>query len=453
MNRSIQSRLILSSSVVLFCFLGLAGFVLDAAYKQGAQSALNDRLQIHLYSILAVAEVSKKNRLVMPSSLSEPRFSQIDSGLYAYIFNDNAQAVWRSISSAGETIEPAQHLKPGQKTYIKTDKNGVASIALHYKATLESVFGQTTPFEFVVIDSTLGVAHQVAGFRSVLWQWLGGIGVFLILLQFWIIRFSLQPLQNIVSDLEKIHQGEKQSLENHYSDELKDIANTLNRLIDNERSHLRRYRDTLADLAHSLKTPLSVLTGIYEQKKLTDIDKKTIKSQTLIMGQLVDYQLQKAAAKGSQTLSKALDIKSIVQQVIDSLEKVYAEKALRVVCHIEQGLRFKAEKGDLFELFGNLLDNAFKWANSEVRIDINSSNNKNSKDIQIIIEDDGPGIPDDELKNVLRRGIRADQSVNGHGIGLAVVNELVSLYKGQLKSEKAASGGQKWIVTLPKSLF
>ena len=171
------------------------------------------------------------------------------------------------------------------------------------------------------------------------------------------------------------------------------------------------------------------------------------------MGQLVDYQLQKAAAKGSQTLSKALDIKSIVQQVIDSLEKVYAEKALRVVCHIEQGLRFKAEKGDLFELFGNLLDNAFKWANSEVRIDINSSNNKNSKDIQIIIEDDGPGIPDDELKNVLRRGIRADQSVNGHGIGLAVVNELVSLYKGQLKSEKSASGGQKWIVTLPKLLF
>ncbi len=148
-----------------------------------------------------------------------------------------------------------------------------------------------------------------------------------------------------------------------------------------------------------------------------------------------------------------MDIKSIVQQVIDSLEKVYAEKALRVVCHIEQGLRFKAEKGTFLSclviywithLNGQIQKFASILIARIIRI---------QKTFQIIIEDDGPGIPDDELKNVLRRGIRADQSVNGHGIGLAVVNELVSLYKGQLKSEKAASGGQKWIVTLPKSLF
>lgn len=451
MNTSIQSRLILSASIILFCFLGLAGLVLDAAYKKGAQNALNDRLQIHLYSILAAVEVSKNNRLIMPSSLSEPRFSQIDSGLYAFIFNDKAQLVWRSVSSAGEVIEAVENLNAGQKVYLKNHQRGQPRVALHYKAILESSLGQSSPFEFVVIESTLGVDNQVAGFRSVLWQWLGGIGFLLIIIQFWIIRVSLQPLRHIVSDLEKIQQGYAKHLENHYSDELKDIANTLNKLIDNERTHLKRYRNTLADLAHSLKTPLSVLTGIYEQVNLTSDDKEIIENQTLLMRQLVDYQLQKAAAKGHQTISQALDIELIVLQITDSLEKVYADKSLVVRKDIEPNLKFNAEKGDFFELFGNLLDNAFKWANSMVRVSVKNVDDHSVPGIQIVIEDDGPGIAKDELENVLQRGIRIDESVKGHGIGLAVVNELVSLYNGGLESSAGSSGGQKWTIFLPNN--
>lgn len=130
MNSSIQSRLIFSASIILFCFLGLAGFVLDTAYQKGAQTALNDRLQIHLYSILGKAEVSKNNRLVMPSNLSEPRFSQVYSGLYAYIFNHKGDVVWRSSSSAGETIQAVSNLKPGQKNTYKTSQTG--ALVLNY---------------------------------------------------------------------------------------------------------------------------------------------------------------------------------------------------------------------------------------------------------------------------------------------------------------------------------
>lgn len=448
MNSSIQSRLIFSASIILFCFLGLAGFVLDTAYQKGAQTALNDRLQIHLYSILGTAEVSKNNRLVMPSNLSEPRFSQVYSGLYAYIFNHKGDVVWRSSSSAGETIQAVSNLKPGQKKYIQNQSNGGASVELHYKAILDNAFSESSTFEFVVIESTSGVDNQVAGFRYVLWRWLGGIGLLLIIIQFWIIRMSLKPLRHIVEDLEKIQTGDAEHLGNHYSDELKDIANTLNRLIDNERTHLKRYRNTLADLAHSLKTPLSVLTGIYEQAKLAKADQKTIENQTLIMKQLVDYQLQKAAAKGHQTLMLPLNLESIINQLTSSLDKVYIDKKLTIKTNIDKTIKFNAEKGDMFELFGNLLDNAYKWANTSVRVDLQTVKN-NGQELRIIIEDDGPGIPTEEIDNVLQRGIRADEATHGHGIGLAVVNELVSLYGGSLTSIESSLGGQKWIILLP----
>jgi two-component system sensor histidine kinase PhoQ len=451
MNSSIQSRLLVSASIVLIGFLSLAAFVLDAAYKRGAQQALHDQLQIHLYSILAKAELSRNNRLMVPSGLSEPRFMQVASGLYAYIFDTKGEVVWRSSSSTGEQTNSVKSLSPGQKTFIRSSSLERPSIELHYKAILENAFEQSTTFEFVVIESSDSLDNQVASFRSVLWQWLGGIGFLLLIVQFFIIRISLQPLRHIVLNIEEIQQGNAQHLNTHYSDELKDIANTLNRLIDNERTHLKRYRNTLADLAHSLKTPLSVLTGLYGQKSLSTHDIKTLETQTLQMRQLVDYQLQKAAAKGHQTLALPLSIEPIIQQITTSLNKVYLDKQLTVVTNIDDSIKFNAEQGDMFEIFGNLLDNAYKWANSNIyiRVQINSNNDSAKQGVKIIIEDDGPGIPKNELDNMLKRGIRADESTHGHGIGLAVVNELVSLYNGSLESGTGDLDGQRWTIFLP----
>jgi two-component system sensor histidine kinase PhoQ len=143
MNSSIQFRLVVSASIVLFCFLGLAGFALDRAYQKGAQTALNERLQIHLYSILGKAELSKSRELVMPTGLSEPRFSQIGSGLYAYIFSDNGDVMWRSSSSTGEAIKAIKSMSAGEKTFVKTNLNKQSNIELHYKAILESPFEES----------------------------------------------------------------------------------------------------------------------------------------------------------------------------------------------------------------------------------------------------------------------------------------------------------------------
>jgi len=450
-STSIQSRLVLSASFVLFCFLGLAGFALDRAYQNGAQKALNERLQIHLYSILAEAELTQNNQLMMRSALSDPRFRQPDSGLYVFVFNQNGKLAWRSLSSAGFNVKPLKQLTTGLNRYIENSLYEQASIELHYQAILEGSAGQSRVFEFIVVESSQSMNNQIAGFRSELWQWLGGIGFLLILTQFVIIRTSLKPLRLIVNDLENIQQGHTQQLDHNYSDELKELASMLNKLITNERTHLKRYRDTLADLAHSLKTPLSVLTGLYTQEKLTTADVQMLKTQTQQMRQLVDYQLQKAAAKGHQTLAAPLALQPIIQQLIDSLNKVYIDKHLTASVNISTDIKFSAERGDMYELFGNLLDNAYKWADSAVTISVQQYDNAELKQqgIKIVIEDDGPGIQAEQLAAVLQRGIRVDESVNGHGIGLAVINELVALYNGTLESKPCELGGQHWVIYLP----
>lgn len=451
MKNSIQSRLIISASFVFFCFLGLAGLALDAAYQKGAQNALNERLQIHLYSILAAAELSKDNKIIMSSGLSEPRFAQIDSGLSAFVFDDIGRLVWRSASSAGDTVKTQKELGIGEKNIINKRLDNQPVIELRYKAVLENSNGLSKAFEFIVVESTRSLDSQVSGFRAVLWQWLGGIAVLLMVVQFFILRKSLEPLRKIVSDLEKIQVGEREHLDNHYSEELKDIADTLNRLVDNERSHLLRYRNTLADLAHSLKTPISVLTGLYEQGSLLGKDVDILKKQTLRMRQSVDFQLHKAAVKGHQTLNKPLHLEPIIEQIIASLTKVYAEKHISITKSIDTNIKFNAEKGDVFEFFGNLIDNAFKWANTTINITVQYvAQTKNTlAGIQIFIEDDGPGISSDMLTDVMQRSARMDESITGSGIGLAIVKELVDRYEGEMTSKRGNLGGQAWLIKLP----
>lgn len=451
MKNSIQSRLLISASLILCFFLSLAAFVIDKAYKEGTESALRDRLQIHLYSILASTELTKNLKVVIPSNLAEPRFSQIESGLMSFAFDNFSNQVWRTKSSTGYSVKPIIYLPTGEKRYVtSTEANGASYLQLHYKAILENKFKKTAIFEFIIIESTKGVELQIANFRSVLWQWLGGIALMLIITQLIVIKRSLRPLHRIMSDLESIQQGSSHQLDSHYSVELKNIAQMINQLINNERTHLHRYRNTLSDLAHSLKTPLSVLTGIYEKDTLEQEDVATLEKQTLMMRQLVDYQLNRAAAKGHQTLTESVSLKPVVIQLTDSLDKVYFDKALNVTKTIED-IDFYAEKGDLYELFGNLLDNAYKWATSAVNINVNTSNNQEDEThgIAIIIEDDGPGISDETLQNVLKRGIRADETTHGHGIGLAVVNELINLYGGTISSSKGELGGQQWQIFLP----
>jgi two-component system sensor histidine kinase PhoQ len=300
---------------------------------------------------------------------------------------------------------------------------------------------------FSVAEDSAFVDKHVARFRETLRIWFFSVGLVLIMIQFVVLRWSLKPLRCIVKDLAAIEAGEKSNLDGRYPSELRGLSDNLNTLISSERAHLERYRNTLADLSHSLKTPLAILRGCMERE---DIPRQIVQDQISRMNEIIEYQLQKAAAKGSKKLTGNVHAAQIIKKIITSLEKVYKDKQIVFSLHLDESLRIQCEEGDLYEIAGNLLDNAAKWCRKTIQVSLlRSGDLKSSPRVVLQIEDDGSGIAPEKLSDILKRGVRADEKIQGHGIGMAVVHELIELLGGELKGETSPTlGGMKWRVYL-----
>ncbi|MCK5888608.1 MAG: GHKL domain-containing protein [Methylococcales bacterium] len=443
---SLSFRLFISVTFVLAVFFCLIAFVLEQGFKESAERSLQEKLQIHIYSLLSVADLTDDGELKMPVTLQDPRFSSIDSGLYASIQQTNSVLIWRSISASYISFFPSVSLNPGESKFIKDYGN---NFLLHYAVIWETHKGQEQYYLFTVAEDKQFVTDQINVFRVTIRSWFASISILLILIQFFVLRWSLKPLRLIGNDLEKIEAGKKEQLDGQYPSELKGLAGNLNALILSERAHLERYRNTLADLAHSLKTPLAILTGCIEPEVT---NKRIVAEQILRMNEIVEYQLQKAAAQGERRLSGEIDISVIIEKVISSLSKVYREKRINFSFQRHGSCTIYGEEGDIYEIAGNLLDNAAKWCRKNVSVSLThlDKNKHTPYSIVLQVEDDGSGIPEKKLEDILQRGVRADERIQGHGIGMAVVKELIDLLGGQLVSSKSGElGGMKWLVYLP----
>ncbi|MGF1528794.1 MAG: ATP-binding protein, partial [Candidatus Competibacterales bacterium] len=255
-----------------------------------------------------------------------------------------------------------------------------------------------------------------------------------------VLRWSLTPLRQVAREIQDIEAGRQLTLAGHYPAELQPLTRNLNQLVSRSRDHLERYRNTLGDLAHSLKTPLAVLGSSLETG--ADDLKHTVREQVVRMNQTVDYQLQRAAAAGRIALTAPVPVSAAAQQIVHSLAKVYSDKGLDFQWQVADELVFNGDRGDLLEVLGNLMDNACKWAAKTVRL--RAWPLATSGDVVLVVEDDGPGIPDHRRATILQRGVRADPHTAGHGIGLAVVRELVEdIYRGQLTIDDSPLGGAR----------
>ncbi len=445
-SKSLSFRLLVSAGVVLASFFILVAIVLEQGYRESAEQTLRENLKIQVYSLLSAAELTRAGQIKIPKELREPRFSNPGSGLYAWIQPADANVVWFSPSAIGLNASSAPEMESGKYIFL-LDEQG--RYVLHYKVIWETGRGREREYIFSVAEESLFVAKQVDRFKTALGSWLLVMGLILILIQFLVLRWGLSPLRLIVRDLEAIERGEKSLLDGSYATELRGLAGNLNALISSERAHLERYRNTLADLAHSLKTPLAILRGSIDSPVL---DKKTVHDQISRMDEIVEYQLQRAAAKGEKKITGTIDAAQGVDKIIASMKKVHADKP--IVFEIKKPDKFKiyCEQGDFYEIAGNLIDNACKWCDKKVRISIFNKNQIKQHGFSFLlqIEDDGPGIPADHLDDILKRGVRADQNIDGHGIGMAVVNEIIDLLGGQLLGDKSQIlGGMRWRVYLP----
>ena len=448
--QSIHNRLLIASSLVLAGFLGITGFALDRAFNDSAIAAARENLQSRVYALLAAADADEQGRLLLPEHLPERRLSDPDSGLYAMVINADAGLFWQSASLAGRTIRDLAHQSPGKRHFHTLRNAGSQLLALDYGVAWEDDTGVEREFTFVVAEDMRPMQAEIERFRMSLWRWLGGLAIVLLMAQGWILRWGLSPLRGVAGDLRNIQQGATDQLEGDYPRELRGLTSSLNELLAHASSVRQRYRNSLDDLAHSLKTPLAFLRSVAEDQQQDCNQLREVTSEQVErMNSIVQTQLQRAAVSGRTTLAKPIALEPLVGRLVQSLKKIYQQKKLAIDVNIQPGIVFRGDEEDLLEMLGNLLENAFKFADSGIRI----SASQTRDELLLGIEDDGPGIPPKQLQQVVQRGIRADreQPVPGQGIGLAVVNEIVSLYKGKLEISNGESAGAKLVLRFPRS--
>ncbi len=443
---SLTQRLLFAVSIVLTAFLGLSAFSLNNAFQASTDSAIKKRLENDVYTILAAAEFQEDGQVKMPDTLAIPDFSIPNSGLYAQI-TSGRDIIWQSHSLLGQFIALPEHPGPSQSHYsIVTLSSGVQLMNLAYGVVWENSTGKKFAYTINVSEDLNIVNQQKVRFQHSLWYWLGGTGVILLILQVVILRWSLQPLHEVTLDLHAIETGDRRRLSEDYPPELRQLTQNINTLLEHEQSRRERYKNSLADLAHSLKTPLAVIRGELEKgpdnPQLFPITQEQLNRVT----ELVDYQLQRAATEGQSRFQTPISLDDIAQKIIHSLDKVYQHKQITTQREITQTVFIHADEGDMYELLGNLLENAYKYCIQRVAIYIQHDEHS----IKIIIDDDGKGIPDTIKANILHRGQRIDTQIEGHGLGLAIVSDIVDAYQGEINITHSHLGGARFSITLPR---
>jgi len=304
-----------------------------------------------------------------------------------------------------------------------------------------------------VMETVEPTTAEIREFQSNLYFWFGGLALFLSIAQLLLLRWGMKPLQQLATEVSKIEAGEKNQLEQHYPPELQAVSDNMNLLIKSERERQSRYRTTLGDLAHSLKTPLAVISGILQQSKQQALQSNSdnaepmneLDEQLERMNQIVSYQLKRATRSGkSGYLGVPVSVQPVVEKVIAALEKVYRDKPVTLEKDLDLEAVFRGEVSDLMEFTGNLLDNAFKYCNSRIRISIK----RNMDHLEFEIEDDGQGIAESDREWVLQRGARGDTLKSGQGIGLAVAVDIISSYNGEIIVYTSDLGGARICVTI-----
>jgi two-component system sensor histidine kinase PhoQ len=316
--------------------------------------------------------------------------------------------------------------------------------------TWEFADGRTAAYTFAMGVSLEPYNERQATFRNYLIGWFLGVTLTMLLVVSGLLTFVLRPVRRLERQVREVEAGDRVKLTGNYPSELVGLADNLNMLIDTERRRLVRYRNTLDDLAHSLKTPLAAMrTLLAEQRSQPAEDRgEALNRELERMDQRVSYQLRRARASGATGLgTEPVAVAPVVEDLKLTLDKVYRDKRVACSVAVAPGASFRGDPGDLTEILGNLMDNAYKYCTSRVRVKAESTPDR----LVITVADDGKGIGDEFAAQLFQRGKRADESVPGQGIGLAVVRETVELYRGSLAVGKSDLGGAELRVELSRA--
>lgn len=429
----------LSAAVlVLVLFLILTSFALEQAFRDAARAAREERLLGQIYFLMAVAELDGAT-LIFPESLAEPRLNLPRSGLYAQVLGEDGGLVWASRSAMTTDVPPlASTLASGeQRSRLLQDDGGILYLVQSFGVTW-ATGDEPHSFTFAVAEDLAALNEELNQFRRSLATSFGAMGAVLIAALFVLLRWGLRPLRRVAAEVAAIESGSQEMIHGDYPTELQGLTHNLNALLAHEQAQRRRLDQSFGDLAHSLKTPLAVLRVTERDAALSQDVAAVLGEQLARMEHIVDYQLKRArsAATAAAGLAPPIPVRPAVDRVVGALNKVYRDKDVHVTVVCDAGKVFRGSDGDLLEVIGNLLDNAFKWSRTQVRVTVTDD-----QGLRLRVEDDGPGIPADRRRQLVMRGVRADELAPGHGLGLAMTKELCAAYGGQLELGGSPLGG------------
>jgi len=448
MRRSIHFRLLLAATLVLAAFLGLAGIAVEQAYHNSSRQALREGLLASVYSLLAAAQEDEAGGMRLPELLPDPRFNQPASGLLAVVEALNGEYRWRSASALGTSLEwPHISAEPGRPLYGEVPDADGRRHALIQFAIVWELDGGEWNYLISVAEDLAGFEAEQAAFRRTLWLWLAGVALLLLLAQGAVLRWGLRPLRQVAGALRDVEAGRAERLGGDYPAELQGLTENINSFIEQSARRQARYRNSLDDLAHSLKTPMAVLQGALDAQGDEDCVslRQTAAEQMARMQAIVGRQLQRAAASGGRVLARPVEVRPVAERLIASLRKVYRDHELDIDLTLSKDAAFRGDPTDLMEILGNLLDNAFKHARHRLALSVRQEKGV----LRLEIDDDGPGIPAEIRDEVLQRGMRGDESVAGQGIGFAAAEEIISAYGGRLDLDDSPLGGARVVVSFP----
>ena len=423
---------------MLVLFLTITGFVLDRSFQASVVAGAEEQLQLVVFSLLGSAQ-EQEGEFDFDQGLPEPRLEQPESGLYAQISNDLGEVLWWSPSTlTTEVVFPVVNTQPG--VYVFTDlEQPVPRFVLSRTVIWEDVDNEQVVFS--VATDQMPFLTSIAQFRRSLWFGLGAATTFFIITQLLALRWGLLPLRAMAQEVQELQDGERESLSEAYPQELTGLAVNLDQFVEHEKRSRSRYRNAMEDLAHSLKTPLAVAKNALLEHQ---VPRMLLDEQIERMETTVTHQLSRASLAGPVVMGKSVALDEVVQRLLRALQTAYTERGICVTTDLETGATAMGDERDFMEMLGNLLENAFKYTQSQVQVSVARGNS-----VLITIEDDGGGIPESLRAEVLSRGARLDEIESGQGIGLAVVSDLVQLYKGNLAIDDSEMGGAKISVTIP----
>ncbi|MFT5420983.1 MAG: two-component system sensor histidine kinase PhoQ [Candidatus Endobugula sp.] len=432
-SNSLFNRIFFASFIILPIFILLSGSLLLNTFQHSQMKAEQEKLQAQLYLLLGVTEI-ESGKPSLPNQLTEPRLNQQNSGLYAFIANNKHQELWRSASAE---LLPA--LLPRLNNSFTLNQRLFSQLSIADTDSQLNILSFDTEwidendnnqaFRFIIISDASPLIAEIKSYRSRLWQWLGSMGIALILAQAIIMLWGLRPLKHLSQQLHQLQKSTITQLDDNYPIEIQPVINNFNRILNQEKQQRERYRNTMSDLAHSLKTPLAVIQSQLSEQPNKD---HIIDDQVSRINQIIAHQLQRAVIRINQSSinhnTNKIYIKKVVARLLKIMSKVYQERNISFSNLSDADSVFFGDEADLLEILGNLIDNACKHGHRAVTITA-----ENAQDyLTIGISDDGKGIDQKISQTILQRGARADTVQPGQGLGLSVVVDIISSYGGEI---------------------